>query len=152
MKIKNKFVMAIMLLTLLFCIFGCAGEKVVNVLEENKEPEYISESKSIETFVITESVWGYPNKDSSDKYYTYENLNVDDLISDTVFGKIKVIEVSEDYITLGFEGGFVERKGKGDGINLSAEPLTEFKVTHGQTVMFASQTMDAGVTVTFTFN
>ena len=120
------------------------------MLEENKEPEYISESKSIETFVITESVWGNPNKDSSDKYYTYENLNVDDLISDTVFGKIKVIEVSEDYITLGFEGGFVERKG--DGINLLAEPLTEFKVTHGQTVKFASQTMDAGVTVTFTFN
>lgn len=48
-----------------------------------------------------------------------------------------------------FDGAFVEKEG--EGINLNAAPLEEFTIEKGENVVFASQTMDAGVVITVEF-
>lgn len=136
-----KLAITLLFLVSIFGIIGC-NKTVDDIVTGTKE----SGSLSLE---VSEIIWGDTGFVKEEKK-TVEVTEVGELISDTSYGTIKVTEVTQEEIIFEFEGSFVV---KGDsGINLSAEPLTEFELVRGQTVKFASQTMDAGVTVTVTFN
>ena len=120
-------------------VTATTGEESIGVIED----EYLLDLE------VTETIWGGGAKIVGEER-GFDEIKVGDIISDTLFGTIKVTKVTKEELVLGFEGAFVER---GDtGINLRAEPLTEFSLQEGDTVRFSSQSMDAGVTVTVTFH
>lgn len=137
-------VIAILFMVSFLGITGC--NKTTEVVDTPVSTEEDSQS----AVVVTEIIWGESGSGPEEKR-SFEVIKVGDIISDTIFGTIKVVEVTKEELVLGFEGGFAKYKDTGS-ISLLDDPLTEFRLGRGDTVKLGSQTMDAGVIVTVTFN
>ncbi len=84
----------------------------------------------------------------TETYYT--DLNVGDELYSGFHSVVTVKSVDEEKIVLSLDGCLIEPNPNGT-INLRAEPLKEITLEKGEDIILASQTMDAGVTLTISY-
>ena len=144
-------------LGMLLC--GCSGN-TAGVTEEKPSAESTDYILVVET-----TTWGYGKVvigggeigktevgiSSDTDVTTFDNISEGDIIFDKFSTFLKVKSVSEDKVVLSSGGILVEKNSDGT-INLSAKAPDSFTIKSGESIKLATQTMDAGATVTITYN
>ena len=136
---KQKYV----LLSMLFCFVAiistaCGKEEAPVTIEGH-------------TLTITSLYWNdMGGGEPSSAEHTV--LTEDDIIYGSSFGHLQIKYVDEEEIILKItDGGFVYKDPDSLGIDLNADPLKEIPLDSGDSVTIASTTMDAGVTLTISY-
>ena len=81
---------------------------------------------------------------------TFTEIQTGDVVYEDSFGTFKVKSVSSKKIVISIKGGgFSERKGS--GIDLNSKSLKTITIKKGESLTIDSQSMDAGVQLTFRY-
>nr|WP_027871101.1 hypothetical protein [[Eubacterium] cellulosolvens] len=132
---RNRFIIVLLtVLVLVVCLWGC------DLPDEDTTGRQLN---------IGYDYWNdMGSGDEGLKKHT--DLRRREIVYEDSFGTFRVYSANSKRITLEIkEGAFVEKDG--DGINLNAEPLKRITIEKGESVTVASQTMDAGVKLTFRY-
>ena len=135
MKIKT--LLSVVMLAVAFTCVGC------------KKSDEVQSCSVDKTLSIQETGW-YENGSNVEDPVIYNPLEEGDVVYDENNYEIVIEFVREYLIVLDIDGCFVEPNKDGT-INLRADSVEQIELAAGESITLVSQTMDAGIYLTITF-